>query len=331
VQARPELYVRTHHRIVEAVESVLPVEAIHSIDEMHCRLLGVEREHDHALDLARRVKQAILTRVGERLTCSVGLAPNRWLAKVASNMQKPDGLTVIHRAELPQRLHALDLTDLPGIAHGMEGRLRTHGITTVAQLCALDQPQMVHVFHSVIGQDWYHWLRGDEIGDQAIHRRSMGHQHILAPELRTETKGRAVAVRLLSKAAMRLRTLDYWATRLTLSIRYVDRRGWGRWVHLTPTQDTLEMLEALAQMWSQRPPGAPKGIRVVLGHLVPARSATLPLFALQQRRGDLARAIDAVNTKYQRHLVYAGSMHEATRSAPVRIAFGSVPDIGREW
>src|ERR1044071_3576907 len=92
VVARHEIHVDYHKRIQEAVEqNCLHVSKIISIDEMECRLTGRDRQISNAQELARQVKKAIYS-VGEMLHCSVGLAPNRFLAKVASNLQKPNGL-----------------------------------------------------------------------------------------------------------------------------------------------------------------------------------------------------------------------------------------------
>src|SRR5579862_9100275 len=89
VEGRHELYTEYHHRVVEAVESCLPVTAVCSIDEMACRLMGRERPLLAALELGRKVKKNIREHVGECLRSSVGLATNRYLAKVASDMEKP--------------------------------------------------------------------------------------------------------------------------------------------------------------------------------------------------------------------------------------------------
>src|SRR5271168_598341 len=97
VEARHEIYVDYHHRIVKAVESCLPVTAVLSIDEMACRLMGRERPLLAAMRLAQQVKDAVKTQVGSTLQCSVGLAPNRYLAKIASDMEKPDGLVALTR------------------------------------------------------------------------------------------------------------------------------------------------------------------------------------------------------------------------------------------
>ena len=94
VVARHDLYTLYHKTIVEAVESCLPIDSVLSIDEMICDLKGSQRELAHALALADKIKTTLRERVGDFLTCSIGLAANRFLAKVASDMNKPNGLTV---------------------------------------------------------------------------------------------------------------------------------------------------------------------------------------------------------------------------------------------
>ena len=137
VEARHEVYVDYHRRIVEAVESCLPVSAVLSIDEMACRLMGRERPLLAAMELGRRVKARILDQVGPMLRSSVGLATNRYLAKIASDMEKPDGLIALPIDLLPEALGQLTLRDLPGIGAKTEKRLNEKGITTMKQLLAL--------------------------------------------------------------------------------------------------------------------------------------------------------------------------------------------------
>src|SRR5205085_7101220 len=95
VQANHRLYTDYHERVLKAVDTCLPVEKICSIDEMACKLMGTERQVPVARELALKVKQALREQVGECLTCSIGLAPNVFLGKVGSDLQKPDGLVVI--------------------------------------------------------------------------------------------------------------------------------------------------------------------------------------------------------------------------------------------
>src|SRR3954453_2947714 len=138
VEARHELYVEYHHRIVEAVESCLPVTAVCSIDEMACRLMGRERPLLAAMELAGKVKARIRERAGECLRSSVGLATNRYLAKVASDMEKPDGLVALTLDILPEALRRLTLRDLPGIGARTEKRLNERGIHTMEDLLTLN-------------------------------------------------------------------------------------------------------------------------------------------------------------------------------------------------
>ena len=95
VQANHRLYTEYHERILKAVDTCLPVENVCSIDEMACTLMGSERQVPAARELAMKVKRALREQVGECLTCSIGIAPNVFLGKVGSDLQKPDGLVVI--------------------------------------------------------------------------------------------------------------------------------------------------------------------------------------------------------------------------------------------
>ena len=88
----------------------------------------------------------------------------------------------------------------------MEKRLNEKGIHTMEQLLALDCEQAGEVWGSVLGERLWHWLSGEDFDmDETEHLKSMSHQHVLAPEMRTPEKAWAVAHKLLHKAAMRLR------------------------------------------------------------------------------------------------------------------------------
>ena len=110
VPQRPDLYVRTQQRIVVAVLDVLPIDAVCSIDE----LVASIEDRDSPVAIAQQVKRRVRDAVGDRITCSIGCAPNRWLAKIAADLDKPNGLTVLFPSELPGRLLDLDIEELPG-------------------------------------------------------------------------------------------------------------------------------------------------------------------------------------------------------------------------
>jgi DNA polymerase IV len=224
VDARPSEYIKLHHRLLEAIERHLPVQGVHSIDEVSCILDIRDRTVERATELAGRIKAGIARDVGETMRCSIGVAPNRMLAKLATDMQKPNGLVIIRKEELPGRLYHLALEDFPGIGPRMGKRLREKGVMSVEQLCASSRKEMETLWESVLGWKWYLWLRGEDVHEPATTRRSIGHQHVLAPELRTPEAALAVAQRLVSKAASRMRMMGYEARTLALAVT-LDARG----------------------------------------------------------------------------------------------------------
>ena len=105
--ARPARYLKVHKQFLDAIQTCIPHGTPASVDEVPCWLLGRVRRRENAEGIARNIKHALHERFSEALTCSIGIAPNKFLAKTASDMNKPDGLTVIEEADLPHALHAL--------------------------------------------------------------------------------------------------------------------------------------------------------------------------------------------------------------------------------
>ena len=341
VEARPPEYVRLHERLVEVIEEEMHVEAVHSIDEVSCRLTGRWREREAARALALEIKVAILEKVGPWLRCSIGVAPNLFLAKTASDMQKPDGLVVLDEAEWPAALAKLELRDLCGIGPRMEKRLRAAGLGTVAQLVAAERGQLRKAWGSVEGERLWEKLHGRDWAAEPSRKTCIGHSHVLPPELRNEPKALAVLHRLLQKAAMRLRAgkfftglLGVWMDFTTEETREEDRH-WIVERVVEPTQDTVELAAALEEIWARERPLAhgarPLRVGVTLTQLEHARDHTPSLFATEAgRREPLLRAVDGLNLLYGSGAIYWAGAHEARAAAPMRIAFNRVPSLELE-
>jgi DNA polymerase IV len=337
VEARHELYVEYHHKVVEAVESCVPVTSVMSIDEMACRLMGREQPLLAALELGRQVKEAIRSKAGSTLRCSVGLATNRYLSKIASDMEKPDGLVALTPDVLNEALAALTPRDLPGVGARMEKRLQQQGIHTMAQLLALDHEQLRTAWGGIGGEKLWHWLRGEDFSDAELeYQKSIGHSHVLPPNLRTPDGAYAVANKLLHKAAMRLRKARLWAAHMTLTLRFGvgKERPWAQSIPLLECQDNQTLLEGLQRLWQTSPAvrgqQKPYFVGVTLGDLVPDHLHTLSLFSQleeEEKRTRLSSTMDQVNYKYGTHTLCFASMLLAGASAPTRIAFSSIPDL----
>ncbi|MFN3161061.1 MAG: DNA polymerase thumb domain-containing protein [Rubinisphaera brasiliensis] len=329
VKSRTAHYVEYHKRIVAAVESVVPVDQVHSIDEMSCRLTGQQKEHQTALELGRNVKRAIAEQAGKWLKCSVGLAPNRLLAKVASDMQKPDGLTLLRLQDLPHALFELELDDLPGIGQKMLRRLHRAGIRSIQQLTETSPERMHMIWGSINGERWWHLLRGEDLREAATRTRQIGHSHVLAPADRNDSRAREILQKLTHKAALRLREAKFWASRLKVTMHYRGVAPWKASARLGDIQDTPTMLQIVGQLWQDRPLdcGAPYKVEVALTNLKSAQSCGLPLLPEQQRRQQVTKAMDAINGRLGQGAVFLGSMHNVRQAAPDRIAFRAIPEL----
>jgi DNA polymerase-4 len=333
VESNPTEYVRIHHEVVSLVENVLPVDEVMSIDEMRCGLNGKWREQAVAEKLAEEIRAAMFRRYDAHLTCTVGLAPNGFLAKLASDMGKPDGIFTLLESDLPHRLHSLKLRDFCGIGPSMEKRLRSGGILTVEQLCAASKQTLKTIWGGIEGERMWCCLRGEDIDRPATKKRVIGHSHVLPPELRNEQGVRSVGHRLLQKAAMRLRKMGYFTGGLQVFIKYTDRSSWSDEITFTETQDTLALLQAFDRLWAGRAvsrSAAPQATGVTLYHLRPAEQVTPSFIGAEGAHRALCDAVDAINTKFGKNKVcFAGALG-ALDYTPMRIAFTRIPDVETE-
>jgi DNA polymerase-4 len=333
VLSRPAIYLEFHHRFVAALESRLTVAEVMSIDEAWCLLPRGVRTRAEAERFARELKRSLTQQVGGWLTYSIGIAPNRFLAKLASDQGKPDGVFIIEQADLPHCLHSMELRDFCGIGKNMEARLRAHGIQTVAQLTAASRETLHHVWGGIGGVHFWHWLRGESTEGPPTQKRVIGHSHVLPRHLRHRAGTRAVVDRLLQKAAMRLRKMDYHTSRLEAFVKYTDGTHWAADIRFTETQDTFLLLEALETLWKQlpvKPAVEPRATGVNLSGLVPASSVTPSLLQFDRRHDQLCGLVDAINKRYGKNAICFGGALGALDRSPMRIAFTRIPDAETE-
>jgi DNA polymerase-4 len=320
VNAHHTLYMGYHNAVIDAVESVLPVDQVCSIDEMRIKLLRTESTPERATHFAKKLKQAIYKKVGECLTCSIGIAPNSFLAKVGTELQKPNGLVVIEAKDIPGKLLELKLTDFPGINKRMQVRLNAAGIFTTADMFDADRQKMREAFGSIVGERWWYLLRGYEMDLETRNRKSLGHSHVLPPDFRTEPGCREVLLRLLQKASARLRSNNLWTSGMVV---YVGgfKRSWEQRIKLPPTQDTVTLNEFFLKAWEGRDFDSPRSVGVTFYDLMPAEEVTPSLFDKTQDRALLNRAVDDINQRYGKNTIFLAGMEKSKDTAEEKIAF----------
>jgi DNA polymerase-4 len=328
VVARHEIYIEYHHRAVAVVDSFVPVRAVLSIDEMDCELTGRWREPARALKIAQDVKAGLREQIGECLRTSVGIGPNTFIAKTASDLVKPDGLVMIQEHELPERLFELPVRALSGVGAQMEKRLHAQGIRTVKDLAARSKDELRTVWGGVGGEIMWSRIRGEAQHEHAGDTHSISHSSVLGPDNRNPEHAYAVLNRLTQKAAMRLRKASYHAARISVDLKYLDGGHWRTEMRLVDTQDTKTFLHALDKLWSKRPKTRRTILRVgmALSDFVAEENHTGSLFASEERSKSLYSTVDKLNARFGKQAVYFASGHKARDRGGLHIAFNHIPD-----
>lgn len=334
--ARHDEYVKLHHKILAEIDRHVPVTKVWSVDEMECTLIGAER-HNGA-DLAARLRAGLAANVGEWITPSIGLAPNQFLAKVAAEMDKPNGFVVLRPEDLPGRLFDLELMDLPGISKGIYKRLGLAGVFTVEDLWNLQPKHARAIWHSVEGERFWAQLHGFAVSRPETVRRMFGHGRMLSSDWRRPEKARDCLRLLTVKAARRLRREGYLASMVSISISTPEKQYWRGEQGFAPARDDHTFLQAACALFDAAVRGRGFGrlrkVSVMLAGISRAGEVSADLFEAPEARGSRQRwekvtdAVDALNARYKNSTVSIGPRYEPPGGyAGAKIAFGRVPEL----
>jgi len=338
VEAKHENYVAYHHKILAEIDKYIPIEIIASIDEVACKLIGNQKQEEKASQLAKNIKKGLQKNVGTYIRCSIGIAPNRFLAKTASNLEKPDGLQILYSKDIPERIKHFKLSDLTGIGRAMEYRLNKSGILSIPELYNITPKHMRKIWGNVQGEKFWHMLRGEEITDIKTERKTIGHSHVLEPKWRKIKLAEKVMSRLLLKAASRLRRMNYYSSRLSLSIktekglRLEDKSTFYR------ACDNKKLLEESRKIWKNLIKNKKiikiKKISVTLYKLEKKNRLQPSLFEnfdkkiiLNTNRFEkISQTMDNINSRFGRDSVTLGEIPNKIKSfSGTKIAFTRIP------
>lgn len=312
VPQSPAMYRRAHNALLSEIESVIPISAIKSIDELTCDL--DEHQRPHPGKIAQAIKAAIRENIGDQISCSIGFAANRQLAKIACKMDKPDGVTIWHPDAMPAALFATTFDDIPGVGSRMVRRLAIAGITSVEQLYRTDPKQMRKLWNNVSGERLWYALHGYDVRAPDSKRGMFGHGRVLPPESRTLPKAREVCRFLLIKAARRLRREYFYAAGLNLHLS-LRSRHWSRSLSLPVVHDDQAILSGMDTLWRELERESPRNemafkVGVYLYDLSPANVRQLD-FLLQDdvdrmKWERISSAVDELNGRYGKTVASLG-------------------------
>ncbi len=333
IKARHNLYVEYHHKIFNEVDRYLHVDHIFSIDEGACRLTGKYCLEEEGVSIAKIIKKAIRDNVGDYITSSIGIAPNRYLAKIASNMQKPDGLSVINPSEWSNKLYSLNLKSLPGIGSKTEERLIKNGITSIKQLCFLDRARLKALWGNVWGEKVWSLIRGADLPLEETRNSTIGHSKVLGSEQQHIQHARNVLINLVQKAASRLRAKELYTTCILLTVGLKSGNSIKESLKIELSSDSSTILKHIIKLWDKIFTNLDiKQIRIKKVGIsfynlqTGSKQLTFEDFSKQKKNQKLSEVLDAINKRMGINSVSIGVATKTYFSEQI-VAFGHIPEI----
>ncbi len=350
--ARHDFYVAYHHKILKEVIKHTPINKVWSIDELSSRLPPGKRNIDAAKKTASNIRNGIWDNVGEAINCSIGFAPNSLLAKIACEMQKPNGLTILSQEDLPDALFSLKLTDIPGIGRNIERRLNKTGISSIEDFWNTSPKHARKIFGSVQGERFWYLLHGYDFEQPATKSSMIGHSRILDPNLRAPEKAKQILRKLTIKASHRLRNKTFHTRTISVSLRTKSGIKLSKKLPIQATQDPFTLLEYVDALWAEMIHYAErnhdpfhgalkiKKVSVVFFNLITANMVTDDMFlssaetsrAVSVKNESLTQALEILQNKYQKEVVSLGTPPKTSAGyVGTKIAFARVPDTKEFW
>ena len=325
----PPKYRFVHLKLKEIVGRYTPDVFPRSIDEFVLDLEGCPAFKMGMREVAKKIKSDIKREAGDFITVSVGIAPNRFLAKLASGLNKPDGLDEINKDNFLDIYRRLSLQDLCGIAQNNAVRLGNSGVYTVLDFYNADISTLKRAFHSIGGYYWYLRLRGWEIDSIEFSRKSFGNSYALPKPLSKPDELSPVLSKLTEKMCFRLRSAGFKAKGVGLFINYRGGNFWHK-TRLMPDflYESGDFFKSAYKILCQSP--YEESVRVLaVCCFALAKSAMLQpdMFGVQEKKVNLANSIDEINSRWGGFVLGPASLLLSKENVQDRIAFGGVKDL----
>ncbi|MDX1643249.1 MAG: DNA polymerase IV [Thermoanaerobaculia bacterium] len=279
---RPEFdrYRAESARVFEILRDISDrVQAV-SIDEAYIDVTESFEAWGSATAVAEEIRRRVATE--RRLTMSVGVGPNKLVAKIASDFDKPDGLTVVPPRRVGRFLAPLSVRALPGVGPATQERLERSGLRTVADLRGVDRTVLTERFGRY-GETLYRYARGIDRRPVVVHRerKSLSSERTFAEDLESTADQLAAIERLAERVAAGLERRDLAARTLTLKVRYADFTTVSRSLTLAWPTRLRELLGSLASELLERTEAAQRPVRLLgvgASKLSPAGEGQMTLF-----------------------------------------------------
>ena len=300
-----------------------------SIDEFVLDLEGYPSFEKGMTVVAKEIKERIKKEVGEWLRVSIGIGPNRFLAKTAAGLHKPDGLDMIDKENVEEIYTHLPLMKLCGIKVNNVTRLNQYGIHTTLDFYHSPLWKLKAAFASVVGYYWYVKLRGWEIDDVEFGRGSFGNSYALPEPLSTSEELSPLLTKLVEKASMRMRKHGYRCRGVHVALLYRSGDYWHRGLTLSEFLfDGRDIYKVAFHILLRSPYKKPvANLAVSLFSLEKSLYTQEHLFCDVEKKENVTKAVDAINDKWGDFVITPARMMGLTERIVDRIAFGSIKEL----
>ncbi len=301
LKPRISYYAEISQQIREIFFRYTPVVEPLSLDEAFLDVDGSERLFGPAIDIARAIKQEIADSLN--LVASVGVAPNKFLAKLASDLDKPDGFVVVPPDAIQPFLDPLPVKRIWGVGRVTEKVFDRIGVKSVADLRGLD----LDVLQRYFGDHGQHlWKLARGIDDRKVipdrEAKSVSHETTFSEDIRELSQLRARAAELTDQVARRLRRADRKGHTVTVKIRFFDFRTITRSISLPhSTNETATLWEAVREILTSRLPEDRPPVRLLgvgVTGFNETKTAQLQLFETEPASSELDRAADRIRERF---------------------------------
>lgn len=278
--------------------------------------------------VAREIKQRIKKEIGEWLVVSIGIGPNRFWAKLASSLEKPDGLVEVNFNNMRKILSSIQLSDIQGIKQRNILRLNNVGIDTPLQFYEASIPNLKRAFGGIVGYYWYLKLHGFEINNITLSRKSFGNSYALYKATNDIDELSQILCKLVEKMGARLRKANYTAQGIHVSCLLSDYSYWHRREKtVIPLYTNSDLYKEAQKILLTKPKNKLVRILAVSCHYLQKnlfRQTSLLTDEIKKQR--LTQAIDEINDRYGAFVVYSARMMGMENKVLDRIAFGNFGD-----
>ncbi len=328
VETDPPKYHYAYQKLVNIMRSYSPNVTMKSIDEGIIDFHGTrDNVNTRPLaDIGWEIKKRLKEELGCWMRCNVGIAPNRFLAKTAASLHKPDGMDVIDYKNLRLTMARLDLTDLTGIASKNEARLNSAGIMTPLQFLDASPEVLRHkVFKSVCGLDWHQRLKGWEIDDVEWSTKTIGRQFVMDDYQASDDKVRSRLMHLCESTGLKMRYKGLCARGINVHIRYKGGDSWhSRKAFKSSFFTNAEVYRRATLLFNQHPRlDYIVELSVSCYLLEPSNINQVSILEEVNKDIWLTEAVDEVNQRYGNHTITFASSADAKHKIKQKIPFGS--------